>query len=169
MNAHEDGPAEIAGIRFADSPFWNFALAVYGEPGIAPLCLHLQDTHGAEVNLLLFCLWVDATGRRLENPAEVDAALTPWRERVIGPVRAARRALKEADRPHAAALHDRLAEDELAAERIAQDIVLDTARLSATGGATGAARSYLSGLDLSGRTLEATVAQLRTAALTCAR
>jgi len=79
-----------------DNPFWSFSLAVYGAPGVAAECLALQDTRGADVNVLLFCAWLGVSGRVLsaEDFAAIEAAVQPWRERVITPLRATRRDLK---------------------------------------------------------------------------
>lgn len=37
--------------------FWQYSVAFYREPGIAEACLKLQNQHGFDVNLVLFCLW----------------------------------------------------------------------------------------------------------------
>jgi uncharacterized protein (TIGR02444 family) len=37
--------------------FWEFALARYARPGVAQCCVALQDEHGANVMLLLYCAW----------------------------------------------------------------------------------------------------------------
>ena len=36
---------------------WDFSVAVYARPGVTGTCLRLQNDHGLDVNLLLFCLW----------------------------------------------------------------------------------------------------------------
>lgn len=43
-----------------ENPFWRFSCAVYAAPGVAQACLELQDTHGADVNLLLLAAWLGA-------------------------------------------------------------------------------------------------------------
>ena len=37
--------------------FWQYSVAFYREPGITEACLKLQNQHGFDVNLVLFCLW----------------------------------------------------------------------------------------------------------------
>mgnify|MGYP000439297982 CR=1 FL=1 len=37
--------------------FWQYSVAFYREPGIAEACLKLQNQHGFDVNLVLFCIW----------------------------------------------------------------------------------------------------------------
>ncbi len=93
-------------------PFWDFSLALYARPGIAPACLTLQDSHGQDVNLLLFCCWV---GEPLTAAAlaEADALVAPWRTQVVQPLRAVRRWLKTRDEP----LRQAVAAQELAAEQ----------------------------------------------------
>lgn len=103
-------------------PFWNFSLAFYGRPGVSAACLALQDGHGQDVNLLLYACWIGLSGRGrltsgdLARAAEVS---DPWRRGVIEPLRAARRALKEAG-PAAARLYAAAKAVELDGERVAQ-------------------------------------------------
>ena len=79
-----------------ESAFWQFSLAVYGQPGVAEVCLLLQDDHGADVNVVLFLLWRAAGGREA-TPEELKVAMSavaPWQERVVRPLREIRRWLK---------------------------------------------------------------------------
>ncbi len=107
--------------------FWVFSLDFYGRDGVAAACIALQDDHGADVDVVLFALWCASRGRRLDAPglAAVDAAVAPWRQAVVQPVRQARRALKPApshpfDPVAAAALRERLLSAEIEAERLQQ-------------------------------------------------
>lgn len=79
-----------------ESPFWRFSLRFYGRPGVAEACLALQDKSCADVNLLLFLLFLAERKRRLEAAeiARLDAAVSQWRESVVKPLRALRRGLK---------------------------------------------------------------------------
>jgi uncharacterized protein (TIGR02444 family) len=108
-----------------DSPFWSFSLAVYAAPGVAPECLALQDAHGADVNVLLFCAWLGSKGVVLTaaNLAAIEAAAQPWREAAVRPLRSARRGIKaiaDATEEDVAALRKDVAALELRAEQIAQ-------------------------------------------------
>ena len=89
------------GGRSSESAFWRFSLAFYALPGVAPACLRLQDEGGADVNLMLFLLFLAKAGRtaRAEDIRRIDAALTPWREGVVKPLRTLRRALKDGIEP----------------------------------------------------------------------
>lgn len=78
---------------------WQFAIATYQRPGIAALCLQLQDDHACDVNLLLCCLW---HGRYFGviTESRLGQALAwsePWQGQVVAPLRAARRWLKQHD------------------------------------------------------------------------
>lgn len=104
----------------ADNPFWDFSLAVYRRPGVPAACLDLQDRRGADVNVLLFAAWAGAAcGVRLTGAelARLDAAVAPWREEVVRPLRAVRRRVKGEDD----GLYVRLKAVEMEAERIQQD------------------------------------------------
>ncbi len=92
------------------NPFWQWSLVFYAQPGVAPLCLELQDTHGLDVNLVLFCCWL---GEPLDSLAEAEALVADWRREVVQPLRAVRRWLKGRDE----ALRAQVATQELAAEQ----------------------------------------------------
>ncbi|WP_116367662.1 TIGR02444 family protein [Parahaliea mediterranea] len=100
-----------------DNPFWNYSLAHYSKPGVAPLCLAAQDELGADVNLLLLAAWLASAGRTLDavQLASLLAATAEWREQVIAPLRALRRQWKGL--AQAAALREQLKALELQAER----------------------------------------------------
>lgn len=101
---------------------WDFSVAFYARPGLAELCLRLQDERGADVCLLLAALWLER--RRVDVAAARVAALRdlagPWQRTVTLPLRRLRRAWKApaADDPALAELRRQLAELELQAERL---------------------------------------------------
>jgi len=100
--------------------FWNFALRLYARPGVAPACLELQDGHGKDVIIALYCCWLGASGRGRLDAAGLEAAeaiARPWRGAVVEPLRRTRHALK--DVAGAEALYSRMKQIELDAERIA--------------------------------------------------
>jgi uncharacterized protein (TIGR02444 family) len=85
-------------MKFPDHPFWDFALGVYRSEGVPPACLNLQERHGIDVNLMLFCLWLGHSGRgRLDGAemAQVIAASDLWHRKVVKSLRFVRRALKD--------------------------------------------------------------------------
>ncbi|GGF38022.1 hypothetical protein GCM10011611_50490 [Aliidongia dinghuensis] len=101
------------------SDFWGFAHRLYEDT--SALCLDLQDGAGLDVNLVLLCLWA-GTVRGLaltdEDFPALDAALEPWRTRVVAPLRAVRRFLKGDSL--ATELRERIKAAELDAERVEQ-------------------------------------------------
>ncbi|HEY7608232.1 MAG TPA: TIGR02444 family protein [Alphaproteobacteria bacterium] len=84
-------------MDFPEHPFWDFSLALYGKPGVAPACLALQERHGADVNALMFCVWLAESGRGpvpREELAAALAAVAAWHAQVVRTLRPLRRRLK---------------------------------------------------------------------------
>jgi len=114
----------------AAAAFWRFSLAIYARPGVAPACLVLQDEHGRDVNLMLFCCWLGVSGRGRLDRAGLEAAdrsVTPWRRDVVEPLRAARRAIKAAGLPDGDGIYAKAKAVELEAERQLQRQLADCA------------------------------------------
>ena len=115
-----------------DFPFWSFSTEFYGRPGVAPACLALQDRFGCDVNLMLFALWAARCGAEFGTAefSRLDAAVQPWRARLVEPVRALRRALKIDSLgilpDLAEGCRKKLLEAELAGERAAQELLART-------------------------------------------
>ena len=114
------------------SPFWDFSLGFYARPGIAEICLDLQDRFGADVNVVLYLLWQAQRQRRL-TPMEIEkliALISDWQLHVVRPLRGARRFLKEPgptwSSDSVASFRQRLKAQELLAERL-QQAVMETA------------------------------------------
>jgi uncharacterized protein (TIGR02444 family) len=102
---------------------WDWAVAVYGAPGVADACLALQDHHEQNVPLLLWSAWVAETGRRPDDEtieAACDTARA-WDGVVTAPLRAVRRTLKspvpDIDDGPREAVRERIKAIELEAER----------------------------------------------------
>lgn len=100
---------------------WDFSGALYARPGVAGLCLTLQDEAGADVCLLLTALWLERRGvaASTERVVQLEELARPWQTTVTTPLRALRRAWKEAAQNDAelAELRGQLAALELQAER----------------------------------------------------
>lgn len=81
---------------FPQHAAWDFALRVYGTPGVAPACLELQARHGVDVTLMLFCLWHGSVSKRPlgEHLPGLLATARDWQESTVLPMRAARQRLK---------------------------------------------------------------------------
>ena len=84
--------ADSTGVTDSN-PFWTFSLTLYDEPGVADACIELQDESGADVNLLLYCCFASTCDVPLtvSDLQAVEAAVSPWREEMVRPVRALRR------------------------------------------------------------------------------
>lgn len=83
--------------EFPEHPFWDFSLAVYTTEGVGDACLQLQSAHELDVNALLFCLWIGASGRGEIAPAEMGAvleAVDAWHREVVRAMRAVRMRMK---------------------------------------------------------------------------
>ncbi|MEX0922721.1 MAG: TIGR02444 family protein [Rhodovibrionaceae bacterium] len=132
----------------AEVRFWDFSLAAYAKPGVAPACLALQERHGLDVNLLLYCGWSGRRGRRLgrEELAALDAKVAAWRSEVVLPLRGVRRWMKTqetAPGEQAQALREEIKRLELEAERIEQDLLSASAEESAGEASPQAAASNM--------------------------
>ena len=85
-------------MDFPDHPFWDFSLQVYGRDGVGAACIHLQEHHGIDVNVMLFCLWFGETGRGVldaDELASMKAATDRWHQEVVMGLRGVRRILKD--------------------------------------------------------------------------
>ena len=117
-----------------DTPFWRFSLNFYRQAGVAEACIALQDECGVDVNLMLFLLWLAASGWQLsvENIKELDEAVRGWRDLTIIPIRETRRKLKgaptlvEAGRQEA--FRTKIKAIELEAERLQQEALYARSR-----------------------------------------
>ncbi len=131
---------------FPASEFWDFSLATYGRPGVAPGCLSLQDRRGVDVNIAMLCCWIGASGRGHLEAGDLEAILAvakPWHDAVVVPLRGLRRHLKTrpAPPPEATveAVRRRIATAELAAEH-AEQLMIAAAVARVPDGARTAAR-----------------------------
>lgn len=107
------------------NPFWDFAYGLYSRPGVADACLALQEARGVDVNVLLFCCWAGHCGRSLTT-SELRLLMNkvaPWQREVVQPLRGVRRYLKGASPSSADVLRAEVKQQELAAERMQQDML----------------------------------------------
>ncbi len=102
-------------------------MTLYAKPGVAPACLDLQERHGLDVNVLLFCLWLGESGRGPvpdEALAAAFEAVAGWHEEVVRTLRPLRRQLKSGFHPIdtglVQALRARLQKVEIDAEHVEQ-------------------------------------------------
>lgn len=116
------------------SDAWRYVCDHYGKPGVAQRLLREQDERGLDVVLHLFALYVDEVlGSALDEAALAEArkVVKAWREEVITPLRALRRATKEKPAPGAGgneageAVYRLLQQAELRAERAELDALCE--------------------------------------------
>ena len=108
---------------FLPHPFWNFSLEIYAADGVSGACLDLQERRGCDVNILLFCCWLGASGRPTLSAERLQAILAEvasWQAKVVKPLREVRRLLKDMPPELAGATRRRVADAELAAEHAEQ-------------------------------------------------
>lgn len=89
-------------MKFPDTPFWDFSIAVYSKPGVGPACLVLQGRHQIDVNILLFCLWLAHDGYPAATEAEMKRyvdAVGPWHQQAVRRLRAVRKWMKPSRPP----------------------------------------------------------------------
>lgn len=112
---------------------WTFSLAVYDQPGVAAACLALQDRHGLDVNILLYCCWAGARGATLSRAQvrTLQAAVAAWSGEVVQPLRAVRRRLKTERDDEAQDLRAKVLQLEIEAERLEQARLLAAVPLPA--------------------------------------
>lgn len=82
-----------------ENPLWDFALAFYGRPGIAPACLSLQDLAGVDVVQIIAVVFADIVlGRPLavKEIGTLEEQMVDWRASTVLPLRKIRRRLKPA-------------------------------------------------------------------------
>ncbi|MBL4905931.1 MAG: TIGR02444 family protein [Sneathiella sp.] len=89
--------AVYSSAGFPPCDLWDFAIKLYSEDAVSEACLALQDRMKIDVNLLLFCVWVAASGRETLTEQELEegiASASGWQSNVVDPLRAMRRYLR---------------------------------------------------------------------------
>lgn len=78
------------------TPLWDFALDLYGRPGVSQACLTLQDEAGVDVIHLIVIAYADRIGTPLDTRdiLALRDTMAEWRASAVLPLRAARRFLK---------------------------------------------------------------------------
>lgn len=121
------------------SAFWQFSLALYARPQVANACLELQDSAGADVNVMFYLLHLATLQRQVDRDdvARIDELVATWRERAVLPLRRLRRRLKTGIEPFPVRdtelLRSSIKRIELDAEHIQQDMLERLAPASVTG------------------------------------
>jgi uncharacterized protein (TIGR02444 family) len=113
------------------NPLWEFATWAYKRDGVEKACLALQNRLKADVNIILFCIWLSYRGAGTSNLATyLGTALKisrDWQRNLVEPLRAVRQNFKDviettafadADRQAAEALRERIKQAELDLEHM---------------------------------------------------
>jgi len=82
--------------------FKRFALTLYGSEGVAEACLHLQNRHDLDVNLVLLAAFVGAERRQRFTTSDLQAArarVDAWHREIVRPLHAVRQRLKTGPAP----------------------------------------------------------------------
>jgi uncharacterized protein (TIGR02444 family) len=111
---------------------WEFASSRYQLPGIAEVCLALQDGADADINMLLAAAWLASDGRRwhTEDVVAITQACRHWRSACLLPLRQIRRDLKALVATNN--WYQRIKVLELEAERYQLRLIEDAVSLPAT-------------------------------------
>ncbi len=135
-------------VELEDHPFWDFTLGVYGKDGVSAACIDLQDNHGLDVNVLLFCVWLGHSGRGRLGPEELAAVLgasAAWNSEIVQALRAVRRRLKdrvgEVPADQSTAMGRRILEIEIQCEQVEQLVLAAAVAGGATAGLAAEARA----------------------------
>lgn len=84
-------------LSLLSSHLWEFSLNLYRQPGVAPLCLLLQDQWDADVNIMLWVRWLETEGMPI-NATRIRLAETHingWQKDAVLPLRQLRRRIKQ--------------------------------------------------------------------------
>ena len=116
--------------------FWDFSVGAYRKPGVADACLALQERHGLDVNVLLFCCWFGRTRGVMDEPLwkRVLAFSEAWADNVVRPLRAVRTWMKhtgctqpEVSNDECMRLREEVKRTELKAERLQENSLQELA------------------------------------------
>jgi uncharacterized protein (TIGR02444 family) len=122
--AEPESPAE-------HEEFWRFSLAFYDHPGVAEALIALQDRDSANVNLMLFALWLGVSGRPSIDSALLAAAAQTagaLGTEIVEPLRALRRKLRDHPDRDVQKLREAIKALELAGEKLIQQRLARLAR-----------------------------------------
>ena len=86
-------PLESGLVEHLDNGLWQYACQVYSKAGVEAALLHLQDEHGADINLILQALWLANEGAEW-TPAYIPNDYGRWVKEQVMPIRTMRRGLR---------------------------------------------------------------------------
>ena len=83
-------------MDYPESALWTYSTNIWTLPDVEDLCIRLQTEYDADVNLLIYCLWLGEAKRRL-NEDDLQVMLDtvkPW-QTMIKPLRDSRRMMQQ--------------------------------------------------------------------------
>jgi uncharacterized protein (TIGR02444 family) len=124
LNPQSPSHSDCGAFQY-DNEFWRFSLAVYGRVGVAEECLALQETAGADVNVLLFCAWTGTQAIVLsrDDIEQVLRLVAAWQDNVVRPLRDVRQSVKALDHHASGSFRARVKSIEIEAEQIEQAVL----------------------------------------------
>ena len=111
----------------AAEQFWAFSLELYGQDTAREAFLRLQDRDGADVPMMLWCLWRGVEGHGIPEDVMAEAVefSASWRQQAVEPLRKLRKAMKPGISGVQSALSEaarsKVAKTEQAVERLQMD------------------------------------------------
>jgi uncharacterized protein (TIGR02444 family) len=118
-----------------NTAFWQFSVALYAAPGVSHACIQLQDQWQANVNLMLWLVWLEQRNQSAEREVitQAEAAIAPWHAQTLQPLRELRRHLgsqrstpnHDDNCPAKEELYQQLKAAELLAEKIQQRTLVE--------------------------------------------
>ena len=83
-------------MDFPNSELWNYTTQIWTLPEVETICLDLQNSYEANINILLYCCWVGDKNLNL-NDDDLQALLDtvqPW-QTIIKPLRDSRKMMQQ--------------------------------------------------------------------------
>jgi uncharacterized protein (TIGR02444 family) len=102
---------------------WEWAVTAYQSNDVPDVCLWLQDKHGQNTSLLLWAIWGAPSAAVVEKGAEIARS---WDNRVLTPLREARRNLRDSQPPVDDHAREELREEIMSAELLAERVLMET-------------------------------------------
>ncbi len=117
--------AVYSAAGFPPCALWDYSIKLYSDAVVSDACLALQNRLKIDVNLVLFCLWVAASGRENLTENELEEGVksaSGWQSNVVEPLRLLRSYLKspedKIDNRLAGDLRRVMADSEIYSERL---------------------------------------------------
>lgn len=108
-----------------NNPFWQFSLEQWRNPALQNQLLHLQNTQGIRINIILLAMWMSFEHRDIRSSLRLILDETKaWHEQVVAPLRKTRISLPGS----ADALKKQVQACELQAEQIEQALLFASSR-----------------------------------------